>query len=245
MKNIIDFEEIGKIIDISAVRTDVTVDEIDQMVEVAKKYRFICAFAMPCFTKKLIEMLKDEEDIMVGGVVGFPSGADTTSIKVATAKEMKQLGCNELDMVINVGALKSGKYDIVKDDIKAIVEAGDGLPVKSILEISYLTDDEIARGSEIAVKAGVSYVKTGTGWGNIPTTVDTIKLIKGTIGNSAKIKAAGGVRDLDTVIKMVEAGCSRFGIGLNSAIKIMDEANRRMGNEAIEHGFVLAENESY
>ncbi|MCT4565681.1 MAG: deoxyribose-phosphate aldolase [Maledivibacter sp.] len=245
MDNSISLADIASIIDISAVRTDVTLAEIEQMVLLAKQYRFICTFTMPCFTEKLIDMLKDEKDIMVGGVVGFPSGADTTSIKVATAKEMRMLGCNELDMVINVGALKSGKYDKVKDDIKAVVEAADGLPVKSILEIAYLTSDEIVRGSEIAVEAGVSYVKTGTGWGNKPTTVEIIKLIKRTIGDSAKIKAAGGIRNLDTVIEMMEAGCSRFGIGLNSAISIMNEANKLLGKETTGNNATLALNDNY
>lgn len=164
---------------------------------------------------------------MVGGVVGFPSGADTTFVKVADAKEMIAYGVDELDMVINVGALKSGEYDLVRDDIKAVVEAANGRPVKSILEICYLTDDEIARGAEIAVEAGVTYVKTGTGWGPRPTTVDTIRLIKSTIGNAALIKAAGGIRTLDTLLEMMDAGCSRFGIGINSALKIVEEAYER------------------
>jgi deoxyribose-phosphate aldolase len=245
MCNSIDVSKISRIIDISAVRTDVTIKEIEEMVTMAKKYRFICAFAMPCFTEILIKMLENEEDIMVGGVIGFPSGADTTSIKVATAKEMMKLGCNELDMVINVGALKSGHYDVVKNDIRTIVETAEGLPVKSILEIAYLTNDEIVRGSEIAVEAGVTYVKTGTGWGNKPTTVETIQLIKRTIGDAAKIKAAGGVRDLETVVKMIEAGCDRFGIGLNSAMKIMDEAYKISGKEVVGNSPLVIQNDSY
>lgn len=226
-----DLKQVARMIDISAVKTQSTLPEIDQMVHAAKHFRFICAFAMPCFTRYLVEQLADCDDILVGGTVGFPSGADTTSIKIATAKEMMQAGVNELDMVINVGALKSGKYDLVYDDIRAIVETGNGMPVKSILEIAYLTDDEICRASEIAVKAGVTYVKTGTGWGNKPTTVDTIKLIKSTIGDAALIKAAGGVRDLDTLLAMVDNGCSRFGIGLNSAVSIMQQVYQRLGTE--------------
>lgn len=224
-----DLLQIPRMIDISGVRTDVTMDELDRIVAAAKQYKFICAFAMPCFTKLLVQKLADEPDVMVGGVVGFPSGADTTFIKVADAKEMMSFGVDELDMVINVGALKSGRYDLVRDDIRAVVDAANGMPVKSILEIAYLTDDEIRRGAEIAVEAGVTYVKTGTGWGPKPTTVETIKLIKSTIGDAAKIKAAGGVRTLDTLLAMKEAGCSRFGIGLNSAMKIVEEAYQRSG----------------
>ncbi len=223
--------EIPRLIDISAVRTDVAISEINKTIELAKKYRFICAFAMPCFTEYLVNELKNEQDIMVGGVVGFPSGADTTTIKTTTAKELLQLGVDELDMVINVGALKSGRYDMVSDDIKAVISAADGTPVKSILEIAYLSDDEIKRGAELAVKAGVAYVKTGTGWADKPTTVHTIQLIKSTIGDDALIKAAGGVRTLDTLLEMKEAGCSRFGIGLSSINNIMREISVISGME--------------
>ena len=181
---------------------------------------YLCETISP---KELRTKIVNQKNILVGGVVGFPSGADTTSVKVASAIELIKMGVDEIDMVINVGALKSGAYDIVYKDIKAVVDIANGIPVKSILEIAYLTDDEIKRGSEIAVKAGVTFVKTGTGWANKPTTVETIKLIKSTIGNSALIKAAGGVRDLNTLIEMYDNGCSRFGIGINSAIGIMKE----------------------
>ncbi|CUH97807.1 hypothetical protein P22_3953 [Propionispora sp. 2/2-37] len=229
---------IGRMIDVSAVRADVTLEEIDSLVEVAKQYHCICTFVMPCFTPYLVEKLADTPDTIAGGVVGFPSGADTSTIKTQTAKELIGAGCRELDMVINVGALKSGRFDIVKNDIKAVVTAAAGIPVKTILETAYLTDEEIARGSQIAVEAGAAFIKTGTGWAPKPTTVETIRLIKSVIGDSALIKAAGGVRDLDTLLAMVEAGCSRFGIGLRSAVAILQEAHRRAGGnpqQAAQH----------
>ncbi len=224
-----DVKSIARMIDISCVKAESTISEITRMVEVAKHFKFICAFAMPCFTKKLVEMLSGEPEIMVGGVVGFPSGADTTSAKIATAKEMMKVGVDELDMVINVGALKSGLYDDVYEDIRAVVDIANGLPVKCILEIAHLTDNEIGKGAELAVRAGVKYVKTGTGWASKPTTVETIKIIKSAIGDAALIKAAGGVRDLNTLLAMVDAGASRFGIGINSAIAIMKEAYKTHG----------------
>lgn len=223
-------QTINRRVDISGVRADVSLQEIDQIAKAARHYQFICAFALPCFTPYMIEQLKDEPAIHVGATVGFPSGADTTAIKVASAKEQIAMGVDELDMVINIGAAKSGRFDIVEDDIRAVVEVADGkYPVKSILEICYLTDDEIKRASEAAVRAGVTYVKTGTGWGNKPTTVDTIKLIKSTIGDSAMIKAAGGVRTLDTMLEMIDAGCDRFGIGLRSIMSIMKDVDARLG----------------
>ena len=220
---------IARSVDISAVRTDATMEELESIIQACKRYRFVCAFAMPCFTEILIRGLAGEPDIAVGGAVGFPSGADTTSVKVQTAREMLALGCEELDMVINVGALKSGRKQWVTDDIRAVVEEAGEIPVKSILEIAYLTDDEIVLGAELAVSAGAKYVKTGTGWADKPTTVETIRLIKKTVGDSALIKAAGGIRTLDTMLEMMDAGCSRFGVGLRSILAIMREVDERLG----------------
>ncbi len=130
-------------------------------------------------------------------------------------------------MVINVGALKSGDYDLVSRDIEAVVKCVGKTPVKSILEIAYLTDKEFTLGAKIAVDAGVTFVKTGTGWANKPTTVETIKIIKNAIGDRALIKAAGGVRTLEDLEAMYAAGCRRFGIGAASAVKIIEVAQIR------------------
>lgn len=216
--------EIARMIDVSAVRTDATLDEIEAIAQACKQEKYICAFAMPCFTRRLVDLLREEKEVRVGGVVGFPSGADTTDTKKTTAKELILAGVDELDMVINVGALKSGLYDRVREDICAIVNTAEHIPVKCILEVCYLTDDEIKRASLIVAEAGAAYVKTGTGWGPKPTTVDTIRLIKHTVGDSIRIKAAGGIRSLKTLLEMKEAGCSRFGIGLKSAEAIIHEA---------------------
>lgn len=227
MKKPIDLKSIGRMIDISAVRTDVTMDEVNRMISLVKKYNCICASPMPWVTKYTIEQLKDYPDIVVTGVVGFPAGAETTFIKVATTKELISLGCKEIDMVTNVSAVKSGLYDVFYEDIKAVVDAAGDIPVKTILEVCYLTEDEIKRTCELALKAGATYIKTGTGWGPKPTTVETIKLIKSVIGDAGKIKAAGGIRDLDTLLEMAEAGCDRFGIGVRSAAVILEEAYKR------------------
>ncbi len=227
MKKDFDFTNINRMVDVSTVRTDIVMDEVDEMIDTVIKYNCICASPMPWVTKYTIDKLKDYPDIVTTGVVSFPSGAATTNNKVLEAKENIKMGCQELDMVSNVSALKSGKYDYFVDDIKAVVEAADGVPVKAIIEICYLTDDEIKKASELAVKAGVTYVKTGTGWGPKPTTVDTIKIIKETIGDDALIKAAGGVKDLDTVIEMIKAGCNRFGLGVRTAGTILEDAKNR------------------
>lgn len=225
-------------VDISGVRADVSLQELEKIAMAAKHYQFICAFAMPCFTPQLIQLLRDEPNVHIGATVGFPSGADTTAMKVASAQEQMRMGVHELDMVINIGAVKSGRYDIMEADVRAVVEAARGLPVKSILEVAYLTDSEICRAAETAVKAGVKFVKTGTGWAGKPTTVETIRLIRKTIGNSAHIKAAGGIRSLDTMLDMIAEGCDRFGIGLHSIINIMKERDERLGirdDYSLEH----------
>lgn len=219
----IDIYNLPRMIDLSCVRTDITTKELNEMVNLAKKYRFICCFAMPSFTPWLAEQIRDEKDILLGGTIGYPSGADLTSTKLSAERELLAMGCDEIDMVINVSALKSGMYDYVKEEIAAVVKTAEGKPVKSILEVPYLTDYEIQKASELAVSAGVTFVKTGTGWAPKPTTVEHIKLIKATIGDAAYIKAAGGVKNLQMIQEMVDAGCTRFGIGVKSVKSILQE----------------------
>lgn len=226
-----DLSSINRMIDVSAVKTDSTMAEVDEVIDVVRRYGCVCASPMPWATRYTVEKLADV-DCVVTGVVSFPAGGEDTFIKVATAKDMISQGCRELDMVINVAALKSGRYDYVENDIKAVVDAACGVPVKTIIEHGLLTDDEIRRASEIGVKAGASFIKTGTGWvSNKPTTVRTIELIHETIGDAAQIKAAGGVRDLDTVIAMYKAGCTRFGLGVRTCRGILDEVAVRTASK--------------
>lgn len=226
MGRVIDFGKIGDLVDVSAVKADANQAEIDEMIRIIKQYDCVCAAPMAWAAEYTVKALEGTNAV-VTGVLGFPSGAELAKNKAQQAVELISLGCKEIDMVMNIGAFKSGKYDVVSDDIKAVITAADGVPVKVILEISYLTHDEIKYGSNLLVDAGVAYVKTGTGWGPKPTTVDTIKLIKETIGDAAKIKAAGGVRDLQTLIDMYAVGCDRFGLGVRTAETILMEARTR------------------
>ena len=219
-----DLKTLPRMIDISCVKTNSSFEEMYQMIDLAKKYKFICCFSMPYYTKWLIDQLKDAPDTIVGGTVGFPHGNELTELKVQGAIIQKNLGCKEIDMVQNVTALKNVDYDDVAADIAAVKAAIGDTPLKVIQEVGYLTDYELCKGAEIAVKSGASFVKTGTGWSGVPTTVHHIKLIRDTIGDSAQIKAAGGIRTLDTMLEMIDAGCSRFGIGVNSSISILKEA---------------------
>lgn len=215
--------DVANMIDISAVRADVSDTEIRELAEKARKYRCACAFVMPCYVPDVRAYLDGEPAIGVGSVVGFPSGADTTMAKAYQARQLAAEGCCELDMVINVGMLISERYSEVKNDIRAVIDSSEGLPVKVILEVAYLTDDQIRKGCDICIDAGASFVKTGTGWARKGTTVDHIKLIKSHVGDRIKIKASGGIRSLDTIIKMNRSGATRFGIGVRSVTSIMQE----------------------
>jgi deoxyribose-phosphate aldolase len=217
----LDVKQLARMMDLSAVRTDVDLDEVRTLVEVCKRYGCICAFVMPCYMPELKELLSDTTETGIGGVVGFPSGAQSTASKIAEVHEHRALGAVELDMVINVGMLRSGRDRYVEDEIRGVVDAAQGTPVKVILEAHYLTDEEIVRGSRIAVRAGAAFVKTGTGWAPTGATLHNVALIKSAVGDAAQVKAAGGVRDLQTVIAMIRLGVTRFGVGANSGATIL------------------------
>ena len=224
----ISYTEIPALVDVSCVRANVSYGEVRQVAEAAGKYGFICAFAMPCATKMMKEYLAGS-GVRLGGVAGFPSGADTMEQKVDCAKYMASLGCDEIDMVINVGALISDDCDYVEREIRAVVDAASPIPVKAILECAYLDEGQIRRACEAAVSGGVAFVKSGTGWASEPTTVEVVRIMKSAVGDRASVKAAGGVRSLEILEDMYEAGCRRFGISLSSALTIMRESCERDG----------------
>lgn len=217
-------KQLNRHIDISCVKSTDTKADIDFMIAYAKEYRFITVFTLPCYTPYVINELREEEDIRVGGVVGFPSGCDSTKSKVFQTKELIDLGCKEIDMVMAYSMLQSKNYEYVFQDIKKVVAVADGVPVKVIIEATYLSESELCKACDIAVNAGATYVKSGTGWSGKPTTPEIIKSMKEVVGERALIKAAGGIRTLDTVIKMAELGCERFGVSVASAVSIIKEA---------------------
>lgn len=221
-------EELAKMFDVSCVKADVTIEELNKAVALVHRYPFACAFALPCFMPWLAERIQDCPETKLGGTVGFPSGAETTATKVIIAKEAVSFGCEELDMVINIGALKSNLYDTVYEDIRSVVDVAGDRVCKAILEVAYLTDYEIQKGCELAAKAGITFVKSGTGWAAKPTELRHIELMKKTVGDSVLIKAAGGVRTLATVESFIEAGCTRFGIGIKSIEAILKEAENQI-----------------
>lgn len=221
--------EIARLIDISAVRAESTLQEVNDIIAGAIQYNFICVFSMPGMLPEVIGQLKAYPQIGIGGIVGFPSGGETTNSKVFQANELKAMGCTEIDMVLNIGKLKSGLTEEVKEDIRQVKAAVSPLPLKVIMEVVHLTDEEICRASSLILESGADFIKTGTGWAGA-TTLHHIRLIKQTVGDAIPLKVAGGVRSLDTLLEMYQLGVSRFGIGYQAALRIMEESVSRENN---------------
>lgn len=216
--------EIAKMIDLSCVRTTSNTKDIQEMVEAACKYRFGQVSVLQCFIPYTKELLKNAPDIRIVGNVSFPSGSDSTSLKVVQAKEMIAAGCDEIDMVMNIGQLRSGALVEVEEDVRAVIETVYPLPVKVIIEIMYLLPTEVEQACKICVRSGAAFVKTGTGWADRGTTLEDVRLVKSIVGDKIKIKASGGVRGLDMLAAMYSAGARRFGVNLKSGVKIVEES---------------------
>lgn len=210
---------INKYIDHTALKPNVVKSDIKKLCEEAIKYDFASVCVEPYFVKYAAELLKDS-DVKVCTVIGFPLGATTMETKVFETENADKNGCDEFDVVINVGALKNGDYDYVRDEIKAIVNAANGKCVKVIIETFYLTDEEKAIVSKLCCEAGAAFVKTCTGFNDGIATVDDIKLIKSAIVPGMKIKASAGVRNSKRAMDLIEAGADR--IGTSAGIKIIE-----------------------
>ena len=219
--------EITKMIDLSAVYADTDEAEVRGLADMASKYSCASVSTLPCHTSLLTSLLAGESEIRVGGVVGFPSGGPTTDMKVVEAGELVEMGCEEVDMVINVGLLRSKQYRRVLDDIKSVVEVARKAPVKVILECHYLSNAEIRKGCELCIKGGAAFVKTGTGWAPTGATPENIVLIKSFVGDAISIKAAGGIRRVETLIEMYRCGARRFGLGIRTAKQILEQLTSR------------------
>ena len=212
--------EYSKFIDHTLLKAFATKDEIIKLCEEAKKYNFKSVCVNPCNVKLASETLKGS-DVLVCTVIGFPLGQNSKEIKALEVKQAMADGAKELDMVINVGALKDKNYKLVYEDIKAVVDAAKGYTTKVIIETCYLTDDEIIEACKQSVKAGATFVKTSTGFGTGGATVEAVSLMAKTVGDKCLVKASGGVRNAEDFKKMIEAGASR--IGTSNGVKIMEE----------------------
>lgn len=220
-------KKIAKTIDHSLLKPEMTRDEVRQGCEIAKKYDVASVCCKPSDVAFCAEILKGT-DVEIGTVVGFPHGSSTTETKVFETKNAIANGATEIDMVLNIGQLKSGLYDAVKADIAAVVAAAGGKMVKVILENAYLTDDEKITACKLCEAAGAHYVKTSSGYAPTGATVADVKLMRAAVSPAVKVKSAGGVRTLDALIEMLDAGVERSGATTTSTM--LDEYTQRFGD---------------
>lgn len=206
-----------------AINPHDTIREMDQLIEDAKKYKYHIVYVCHAFTDYMIENLKGS-DTLVGGTVGNASGAgeEDLAVKKFMAEECMEKGVGEVDMFMNVPLLRSGKYDAIYEEVKAVRDICKDSLLKVIIQTPMLTNDEIKTASEIIVKAGGDFVKTGNGFYG-PTTLEAVKIIKDTVGDKARIKAAGGIKGIDMVEELVELGVSRIGMSNPKTAKMMEE----------------------
>ncbi|WP_100066167.1 deoxyribose-phosphate aldolase [Miniphocaeibacter massiliensis] len=211
--------ELNKYIDHTNLKADATEEEIDRLCKEAIEYDFASVCVNGSYVKLAYEKLNNT-NVEVCTVIGFPLGAMTTESKVFETKNAIQNGAREIDMVINIGKIKSRKYPYVKDEIREIVEASkDRALVKVIIETCLLTEEEKVKVCELAMEAGADFVKTSTGFSIGGATVDDVKLMKEIVGDKVKIKASGGIKTREDAIDMIKAGASR--IGTSSGIGII------------------------
>ncbi|ANQ64817.1 deoxyribose-phosphate aldolase [Staphylococcus equorum] len=208
----------AKYIDHTLLKPESTRAQIDKIIEEAREFNFKSVCLNPTHVKYAAGKLKDTE-VLVCTVIGFPLGASTTETKMFEVEDAVKNGASELDMVINVGALKDGRYEDVQKDIESVVGAANGKTVKVIIETCLLTDEEIVKASELSKAAGANFVKTSTGFAGGGATPEDVKLMKDTVGDDLEVKASGGVRNLEDFNKMLEAGATR--IGASAGVQII------------------------
>ena len=203
-------------IDHTLLKPVATKADILKLCDEAKQFHFASVCVNPCWVSLCAEVLKGS-GVKVCTVIGFPLGANTSEIKAQEAALAIKQGAQEVDMVINIGALKEGNTDYVYKDILAVRKASEGKVLKVIIETSYLTDEEKKTVCRLCAKAGADFVKTSTGFSNAGATAEDVKLMKEASG--IKVKASGGVRTKEDALKMIEAGASR--LGASAGIKIV------------------------
>lgn len=223
-----DKKTLASYIDHTILKADAQIKDVEKLCAEAAEYEFASVCVNAANTKQAAELLKGSV-VKVCTVVGFPLGATLPQVKAFEAEEAIKNGAGEVDMVINVGALKSGQLDIVENDIKAVVTAcRNKALLKVIIETCLLTTEEKIIACELAKKAGADFVKTSTGFSTGGATVEDIMLMRKTVGPTMGVKASGGVRDLETSLKMIEAGATR--IGASASVNIVNDMKAAEGN---------------
>lgn len=215
----ITYEQLAKTIDHSLLRPELTRDEVTAGCELARRFNVASVCVKPCHVTLAADLLRGS-DVKVSTVIGFPHGSSTSAIKAAEARQALADGAVELDMVLNIGELRSGNAEYVQADIQAVCEIAHaaGAMVKVILENAYLTDEQKVLACRLAEAAGADWVKTSTGFASSGATLEDLRLMRASVGPRVQVKAAGGVRTLDAILAVIDAGCTRVGATATTAI---------------------------
>lgn len=229
----ITYEQLAKVIDHSLLKPELTEEDVIAGCKLADHYHTATVCVKPCHVKLAKELLR-ESDVMVSTVVGFPHGSNLTEIKMAEAEKAMDDGAVELDMVLNIGQLRSGKADYVRDDIKAVCDVAHarGAKVKVIFENAYLTDEEKIIACKLSEDAGADWVKTSTGFAPSGATLEDLRLMRANVSEKVQIKAAGGVRTLPALLDVIDAGVTRC--GATATAKILDDFKAQQEGKQIE-----------
>jgi len=218
----------AKMIDHTNLNPTATVDDIKKLCEEAKEHEFASVCVNPIYVPLAAKLL-EESSVKVCTVVGFPLGANTTEVKSYETRNAIKNGAQEIDMVMNIGAFKSGAYEIFKADIKAVVDAtkkagvSSDIIVKVILETCFLDEEEIVKACEIAKEAGADFVKTSTGFGDYGARVEDVSIMRKTVGRDVGVKASGGIKNFEQALEMLDAGANRIGASSGVTIVTDDE----------------------
>lgn len=218
--------QVAKTIDHALLRPDMSRDEVRAGCEVALKYDVASVCCKPADVAYCADLLRGS-DVHVGTVVSFPHGNSATSTKVFETKQVVADGATEIDVVINIGWMKSGMYDQVRDEIAAVVAAAGGNQVKVILENAYLTKEEIVKACQLCEAAGADYVKTSTGFAPTGAILEDVQLMRASVSSKVEVKSAGGVKSLDMLLSFMDAGVKRSGASGTAAM--LDEFVERFG----------------
>ncbi|MCO4096803.1 deoxyribose-phosphate aldolase [Macrococcoides canis] len=209
---------LAKYIDHTALKPEITKVQIEKLAQEAREYGFMSVCVNPTHVQYAKSLLEGT-DVLVCTVIGFPLGANTPAVKAFETKDAIDNGAGEVDMVINIGALKDKNYDLVAEDIKAVVEAAGDVTTKVIIETALLTDEEKVKACEIAKAQGADFVKTSTGFSTGGATKEDIALMRKAVGPDMGVKASGGVRSYEDVMAMIDAGATR--IGASAGVQIL------------------------
>lgn len=211
--------DLAKYIDHTLLKADATIESITMLCNEAAEHHFAAVCVNPVYVDLAAHLLAGTE-VKVATVVGFPLGATFTDVKVHETKEAILRKADEIDMVINIAAVKAGQWDAVTEDIRQVVAAAEGKPVKVILETAVLTDEEKRQACQASIAAGAHFVKTSTGFGPGGATVEDVKLLKSVVGDKAEVKASGGIRTKEQFEAMIAAGATRIGTSAGVSLVI-------------------------